>query len=88
MYNEERTISSINAVGQTGQLHAKESNWTTTLHHTQKSSKNGLKELPGGLLVKGSWGLLQRGKVNLGPQQPLRTQPCTLHKLSHLYAGK
>ena len=28
--------SPINGVGKTGQLHAKESNWTTRSHHAQK----------------------------------------------------
>ena len=32
----EKTTSSINGVGETGQLHAKESNWTTLSHHAQK----------------------------------------------------
>ena len=36
IYNEERTVSSINSVGKTGQPHAKEWNWTTILYHTQK----------------------------------------------------
>ena len=31
-----KTASSINGVGKTGQLHAKESKWTTFLHHEQK----------------------------------------------------
>ena len=33
---EKDTIYSINDVGKTGKLHAKESNWTTLLHHAQK----------------------------------------------------
>lgn len=33
--NEERTIPSINGVGKTGQLHARELNSTTVLHYTQ-----------------------------------------------------
>ena len=32
----ERIVSAINAAGKSGQLHAKESNWTTILHRTQK----------------------------------------------------
>ena len=35
-YNGEKTAFSINGVEKTGQLHAKESNWTTFSHHTQK----------------------------------------------------
>ena len=35
-YNREKTISSISGVEKTGQLHAKESNWTTHSHHAQK----------------------------------------------------
>ena len=31
IYNGEKTASSINAAGKTGQLHVKESNWTTFL---------------------------------------------------------
>ena len=34
--NREKTASSINGVGKTGQLHAKESNWTSFSHHIQK----------------------------------------------------
>ena len=33
----------FSCVGKTGQLHAKESNWTTILHHTQNSTQNGSK---------------------------------------------
>ena len=36
IYNEERTIPSINSVGKTGQLHVRELNSTTVLHYTQK----------------------------------------------------
>ena len=43
LYNEERIVSSINGVGKPGQLHAKELNWTTNSHHTQKLTQNGLK---------------------------------------------
>ena len=42
-YNGERTVSSINGVGKTRQLHAKERNWTTILHHTQILTQDGLK---------------------------------------------
>ena len=34
--NEEMTDSLINGVGKIGQLHAKESNWTTFSQHEQK----------------------------------------------------
>ena len=43
VYNRERTASSINGVRKTRQTHAKEGNWTTSLHHMQKFTKNGLK---------------------------------------------
>ena len=36
IYNEEKTASSINGFAKTGQLHAKELNWTTFSHHIQK----------------------------------------------------
>ena len=36
VYNGEKTASSINCVGKTGQLHEKESNWTILSHHVQK----------------------------------------------------
>ena len=32
----EKTASSINGAGKTGQLHAKESNWITLSHYAQK----------------------------------------------------
>ena len=35
-YHREKTAFSINGGGETGQLHAKESNWTTFSHHIQK----------------------------------------------------
>ena len=41
--SEERTVSSKYDSWKTGQLHAKECNWTTGLHHTQKLTQNGLK---------------------------------------------
>ena len=34
IYMGEKTVSSVNGVEKTGQLHAKEGNWTTFLHHT------------------------------------------------------
>ena len=37
-YNGEKTATSINGVGKTGQLHVKESKWTT-LSHTKIKSK-------------------------------------------------
>ena len=33
IYNGEKTASSVNGLGKTGQLHAKESNWTTFSHY-------------------------------------------------------
>ena len=36
IYNEEKTATSTNDAGKTGQLHAKESNWTTFSYHKQK----------------------------------------------------
>ena len=42
VYNGEKTVSSINGVGKNGQLHAKESNWTTLSHHAQKQIQNRL----------------------------------------------
>ena len=36
IYNGEKTPSLINGAGKTGQLHAKESNWTTFSQHEQK----------------------------------------------------
>ena len=35
LYNGEKTAFSINGIRETGQLHAKESNWTVS-HHIQK----------------------------------------------------
>ena len=35
-YNGEKTASFINGMGNTGQLHVKESNWITDSHHAQK----------------------------------------------------
>ena len=35
-------MSSINGVGETGQLHAKESKWTTFSYHIQKWTQNRL----------------------------------------------
>ena len=42
----ERTVSSINSVGETGQAHAKEWNKTTILHHIQKLTQNEVKTWP------------------------------------------
>ena len=42
-YNEERTVFSVNGIGKTGLPCAKEWNWTTILHHTQKLTQNRLK---------------------------------------------
>ena len=39
----EKTVFPINDVGKTGQLHAKESNWTTFSHHIQKLTHSGVK---------------------------------------------
>ena len=36
IYNVDKTASSINGVGKTEQLHAKESNWTFPTPHTKK----------------------------------------------------
>ena len=36
VYNGEKTDSSINGVGKTGQPHAKESNWTTFSQHIER----------------------------------------------------
>ena len=36
IYNGEKTASSTNGIGKTGQLHAKESNWSTLSYHKQK----------------------------------------------------
>ena len=36
IYNGEKTSTSINNIGKTGQPHAKESNWTTFSCHIQK----------------------------------------------------
>ena len=36
IHHRKRTISSANSIGKTGQPHAKERNWTTFFHHTQK----------------------------------------------------
>ena len=41
IYNGEKTTSSINGVGRTGQLHTREPTWTTFLHHIQKYAQNG-----------------------------------------------
>ena len=36
IHSEERTVYSINDVGKTGQLNAKESTWTTLSHYAQQ----------------------------------------------------
>ena len=43
IYNGEKTASTINGTQKTGQLHAKESNWTTFSHHIQKLTHSGVK---------------------------------------------
>ena len=45
IHNGEKTVSSINGAGKTEQPYAKEWNRTTILHHTQKSTQNGLTDL-------------------------------------------
>ena len=42
-YTMGKAVSSIDGAGKTGQSHAKEQNWITILHHTQKLTQNGLK---------------------------------------------
>ena len=39
----EKEVSSISVVGKIVRPHGKEWNWTTMLHHTQKSSQDWLK---------------------------------------------
>jgi len=34
--NKEKTDSSVKGIGKTGQLYAKEPNWTTFSHHAKK----------------------------------------------------
>ena len=36
LYSGDKTASSINGVGKTGQPHTKESNWTSFSYHVQK----------------------------------------------------
>jgi len=43
IYNGKRTVCPINGIGKTGQPDAKELNWTTILHQTQKLTQNRLK---------------------------------------------
>ena len=43
IHNGEMIVSLINSSGKFGHPHAKERNWTLTLHHTQKSTQNALK---------------------------------------------
>ena len=45
IYNWEKQLSSINGVGKSGWLYAKEWNWTSNLHHIQKLTQNGIKDL-------------------------------------------
>jgi len=42
IYNEERKFSLINGAEEIGQQYAKEWNWITILHHTEKLTQNGL----------------------------------------------
>ena len=42
-YDREKTISAVNGIGEMGRPHGKQWNWTTILHHTPKSTQNGLK---------------------------------------------
>ena len=37
--NEDKTVSSSSGLGKNGQIYAKESNWTTFIHHTKINSK-------------------------------------------------
>ena len=41
--HSERTVSSINGTGETGQPHANKWNWNIILHHTQSLTQSGLK---------------------------------------------
>ena len=43
IYNDERTVSSLNGVGKNGQYYSKGWNTTTILHHIQKLTQNELK---------------------------------------------
>ena len=35
-YSEEKTVTSINGIGKTGELYVEELSWTTLSHHAQK----------------------------------------------------
>ena len=43
IHNREKTLFSVNGVGENGQLHVKEPNWTGILYHIQKLTQDGLK---------------------------------------------
>ena len=43
IYNGGKTASSVNGIGKTWQLHAKESNWIALSHYEQKQIQNRLK---------------------------------------------
>ena len=43
IYSLEKTVSLKNWVRKTGQIDAKEQNWTIILYHIQKQTQNGLK---------------------------------------------
>ena len=43
IFNGEKAVSSINSDRKAGQLHAKQSKWTTFSHHIQKYIQNELK---------------------------------------------
>ena len=45
IYNEEKTVSSINGAGKTGQSHAKERNYNTILQRTQQFNSKCIKDL-------------------------------------------
>ena len=44
IYNGKHTVFSINNIGNIGQPHAKDWNWTTILQHMQKLTQNRLKD--------------------------------------------
>lgn len=41
--HRKKTISAVNGIGETGCPHGKQWIWTAILHHTPKSTQNGLK---------------------------------------------
>ena len=45
IYNGERITSLGTGAGKIGQLHVGEQNWSIILHHKQKSTQNGFKDL-------------------------------------------